>query len=122
MLVRKSRRKIEGGRTSYPPHSGGTRRFTPRIGARYGATEKICRRSDTSAWSFRVQKIIGLYNALPFEALQQKRHSSAWNRSRWDRQRTKIVDDEPTACTFDLRTALAARTQKQRFCSTLIGG
>jgi hypothetical protein len=41
--------------------------------------------------------------------------------SHFDRWRTKTVDDVHRTCTFDPRTALAARVQKQRFGVTLIG-
>jgi hypothetical protein len=67
MLVEKTRRKIEGRRTSYPPHLAGTRRFRSRDGARDGAAQKISRSGDTSTHSLHAQKIIGLYNVLHFE-------------------------------------------------------
>jgi hypothetical protein len=35
--------------------------------ARIGAAQKISRSGDTSTYSMRVQKIIGLYKALRFE-------------------------------------------------------
>jgi hypothetical protein len=67
MLVAKSRRKIEGRQTGYPPQFEGTPRLPATTRARIGAAQKMSRSGDTSTYSMRVQKIIGLYKALRFE-------------------------------------------------------
>ena len=70
----------------------------------------------------RVQKIIGLYKALHSESGAAYSQHRCMFRVTLRTLAYKIVEGDLPACTFDLRTALAARAQKQRFGSTLIGG
>jgi hypothetical protein len=68
MLVAKSSRKIEGGQTSYPPQFERTPRFPIAADAALGTPQKISESADTSEYSSRAPKIIGLYKALSFES------------------------------------------------------
>jgi len=122
MLVAKSRRKIEAGQTGYPPHFERTPRFPIAAGAALREAEKISESADTSKYSSRAPKIIGLYKALHFESSAANPQHRCMFRVTLRTLAYKIVDGDLPACTFDPRTALAARAQKQRFGSTLISG
>jgi len=71
---------------------------------------------------FARTRIIATPQRVELTAAQQFRNTNAALWPWFERSRTKTIDDGLRPCTLKPRTALAARDQKQRFGSTLIGG